>query len=573
MPTPSKFRSLREDALSNSSTRSPSRVRTPNPDGEENGSLDVNFSSIEELLSSKLDSLQNLVHLRDTNVHADKDLKMRNATKGDFKQKTVKDLSHERIQNNITSINQIISSLNKGRNEVSTESREFLTAQLYKIIVSKPIVVFNEENAGTSEFVSESAVENLVYVFTTQNFRTESEFILLYRSIIAILSSNLEEFGGLVDAQLLGTIERYIQDQPNAIITNECKAGLITGYCSLLLVLYSGTSAYGVDAKVNWLFEIAQGYVESSNTLREQIESGDREYSTLLSGNHDKEIISEQESKAITESQIAIASIHGCGSLLTLLPRGEFLNEILNELLPKLVEIVDDEEHLDLSKAATRVISLSYEIYTYDTAEEDIENEDDEFNYNAPYYEQGELTAILQRLSGLGGKKVAKRDRAEVHSIFRETLNTIEVYTNADKRIEIYKKSPDGIELSNTLVSSTHVKLSKSKALPINSWFLYFRLLHLKWCFGFGLHDQLVSNNDIKQILREPPSEYQEKYNFDPNESSIESGGYRSANANSDAEYFADADKKRSNDLRKARINKTTEKLEDLNLLDEKKST
>ena len=52
---------LQEDVKSNSSSRSASRVRTPKVDGEENGSLDVNFQSIEELLTMKLESLQSLL--------------------------------------------------------------------------------------------------------------------------------------------------------------------------------------------------------------------------------------------------------------------------------------------------------------------------------------------------------------------------------------------------------------------------------------------------------------------------------------------------------------------------------
>lgn len=570
MPPSSKIRSLREEALSGSSTRSSSRARTPNPDGEENGSLDVNFQSIEELLANKLEHLQSVLGLSDLLEHENKDKKFINDNKNDHKQQTISELNKSRIQSDLTTINQIIYSLTQSRTDVSSQSRELLLAQLYRLVVTKPIIVFNEEHAGTKEFVSESKVEELIQNLYGRNFRSESEFILLFRSIIGLLSSDLEEFGELVSSQLFSTIEKLIQDQPTASVTNDNKAGLISGYCGLLLILYAGTSAYGIDEKINWLFELAQGYVESALTLKSQLDSGDREYSTLLHQDHDKQLVSEQERQANSEGSIAISAIHGVGVLLTLLPRGDFLNEFLSELVPKLVEILDNEEHIDIAKASGRVIALCYELYTYDT-NDDIENEDEEYNYNAPYYEQASLISICNRLANLSSKKIGKRDRHETHSIFRETLNTIESYTDAKKREEIYKRSPEGIEISHTLISSTHIKLAKSKSLPINSWFLYFRLLHLKWCFGFGLHNQIVSNGDIKQILREPTTEYQDKYNFDPNDSSLESGGYRSIDAKTDSERFAKTDKKRSNDLRKARVNKVTEEMNDLHLFEKTK--
>ncbi|KAM9908916.1 hypothetical protein OXX69_005865, partial [Metschnikowia pulcherrima] len=110
----------------------------------------------------------------------------------------------------------------------------------------------------------------------------------------------------------------------------------------------------------------------------------------------------------------------------------------------------------------------------------------------------------------------------------------------------------------------THVKLSRSKTLSINSWFLYFRLLHLKWCFGFGLHDQLVENPEIKSLLRAPSSKYQQKYSSGDDDLIGDIGFGR--NARSDVERFAKTDKKRANDLKKAREDKIAQDLEELQL-------
>ena len=150
---------LQEDVKSNSSSRSASRVRTPKVDGEENGSLDVNFQSIEELLTMKLESLQSLLEKQSLQ---DESTITGNTDSQDYKQKSISNLNQARIQSGLTTINDIIHSLSMSRTEVSSQSREMLLAQLYKLIVSKPLVVYNEENAGTKNYVSEDKVLELI---------------------------------------------------------------------------------------------------------------------------------------------------------------------------------------------------------------------------------------------------------------------------------------------------------------------------------------------------------------------------------------------------------------------------
>lgn len=561
MSRPISVRALHKDVLSAGSSRSSSRARTPMPDGEENGALDVNFSSIEELLSKKLESLQALLFQGENEEQENRDSMV--ADSQDFRQKNADAMNKARIQSDSTNINDIIVSLLHSRTDVSSLSREMLLAQLYKIIVTKPIVVFNEEHAGTKDYVSEESVLILVKFLTSGDYRSSSEFILLYRSVISLLCSDLEDFGELVSTDFLAHIEKLIVEPPTANINNENKASVITGYCGLLLILYSDTSAFGVDDKVKWLLEFSQGFVHSSINLQKQLDSGDREYSTLLDEKDDKRLVSEQESSLRAEAGIAIAGLHGVAALLTLLPRGDYLNELLNFVATEAVEVIDNDVNIDLAKAGAKLLALCYELYTYDSGEED-EEDDEEFNYNAPYYEQESIIAICSRLANSTAKKVGKKDKKDTNSVFREVVNAIEAYTNAEKREEIYKKSPTGLELLNRSLSSTHVKLSRSKSLSINSWFLYFRLLHLKWCFGFGLHDQLVGNENIRFILKEVSTKYQEKYNNDSDDGFGGAGFGR--NARSDVDRFAKAEKKRDSDLKKARVNKLTEKIEDLDI-------
>lgn len=564
-PTGLAARFLQRDGASNASSRSSSRVRTPNPDGEENGALDVNFHGIEELLSRKLESLQAIILQNELDDAENRDSMVANAQ--DHREKHVSAMNKMRIQSESTTVNEIIDSLGRARSEVSSLSREMLLAQLYKLVVIKPLVVFNEENAGSPDYVSEEKVLELVKLLNLKEYRSSSEFILLFRSIIGLLASDLEDFGEIVSVDFHAKLEALISEPPNASVNEENKAGVISGYCALLIVLYSDNSAFGVDDKVKWLMELAQGYVQSSVTLSNELKTGDREYSTLMDESEDKRLVSEQEANLQAEANIAIAAIHGVAGLLTLLPRGEYLNELLTTLATEFVEIIDNDHNIDIAKAGGRALALCYELYTYEEGGEDEDDADEEFNYNAPYYEQEALLAICSRLAGMTAKKVGKKEKRETATVFSQLSNTIQHYTNPETREAIYKKSLKGIELLQEGVSTTTIKLSRSKTLPINSWFLYFRLLHLKWCFGFGLHDQLVHNPEIRSVLKEPTTKYTDKYGG--NDELILGGDTYGQNALTDAERFSRTEKKRDNDLKKARQTKLTEELEDLGIKDD----
>lgn len=522
--------------------------------------MDVNFLSLEELLSRKLESLQSLMLLNETEDVENRDSMI--ADSQDFRQKNALSLNKARIQSDATTINDIVLSLQHSRSSVSSQSREMLLAQLYKIIVTKPVKVFNDEVADARTYVTEEVVLSLANLLINGEYRSPTEFILLYRSVIALLASDLEDFGEIVSLAFIESLEGLILASTNFYINNENRPSVITGYCGLLLTLYGDNSAFGVDDKVKWLFELAQGYVQSSISLKVQLDTGDREYSTLMYELEDKRLVDEQETRYMVEANVAAAALHGVGVLLTLLQRGEYLNELLSSLATDLVAIIDNDEIVEISKAAAKVLALCYELYTYEDASEEDEEDDAEYNYNAPYYEQEAIISTCTRLANLSSKKVGKKEKKDTNSVFQEVARTIEYYTNPEQREEIYKLSPTGLELLTASVSSTHVKLSRSKSLSINSWFLYFRLLHLKWCFGFGLHDQLVGNPDIKTLLKAPSTKYQQKYNNGDDDTDGGAGFGR--NAVSDVDWFAKTDKKRANDLKKAREVKLTQTLEEL---------
>jgi hypothetical protein len=562
-----------DDVLSNTSSRSQSRVRTPQVDGEENGALDVNFNSIEDILSKRLESLQLLLEKKQkeildeaNNVESNPQL---DGNSHDYIQKMARQMNQSRIQLSYTSINEIIASLEASRNDVSSQSRELLLAQLYRLIVAKPLIVYNQEQVDSNmqeNYIGEDEVARLLKNLTAGEYRSATEFLLLLRSCVALLCSDIDEFGGLISTELMSVLSRLIHDPATAIITNENKSSIISGVTAMLMVLHNGSTSFGLDEKVSSFLEVAEGFAESSIQLSRDLETGDREYSTLINDEQeDKRIVSDSNLKAQSEASVAVAALHGCGCLLTLLGRGDYLNEFVTDITPKLVTLLDNDVNIEISKAAGRVIALCYEVYTYAPDDEDGEEDlDEDYNYNAPFYEQEQLLSIVDRLANLSSHKITKKDKKVTHSIFRDIASTIRVYTDLEKRIEVYKRSPLGVEYINSMMDSSYVKLSKSRTLAINSWFLYLRLIHLKWCFSFGVHSQLVSNESIRDILREPQTDYQAKYGN--NDGVDEFGGYdeyKSANGRPTT-----TEKKRSNQIRKARVNKLTEKLDDLGLVE-----
>ncbi|MCP8717561.1 MAG: IFRD domain-containing protein [Asgard group archaeon] len=551
----------RDGTPSNSSSRAQSVSRTPlrSDDSDyESDAEEQDYIRIEELLREKLSNL----HQQEVELSKEDRI-----SAGDRRQHEALSLNRARIQES-SSINDIISSLEFSRNDVSLQSRELLLAQLYKIIVSKSLVVYNEEHTSTPDYVDEDKVSKLINVFTTGNYRSELEFLYLYRALVALICSDIEEFGVLVSTELLNHIEKLITEPANSIVTNENKAQVISGYVTLTLVLHSGASSFGIEDRVAMLMEIGEGYTASATTLKKEVESGDREHSTFITDkNLDKKLINEANSKVNAEASVAVAAIHGVGCLLTLLPQGAFLNEIVEDLMFKLVPLLDNDEDRDIAKAAGRTIGVIYELYDYRQNDDEVndENYDEDYNVNSPYYEQESLLAILTRLLNLSSKKVAKKDKKDISSVFRNISNTIHAYTNPKDREQIYKRTPDGLELLETTTDLIYIKLSKYRSLKINSWFLYFRLKQLRWCFSFGLHNQLVSNESIRDVLKEPENEFHYGTQNEIDESLLDDDNSEFLHEYMDQKHSND-EKTRNAKRKKDRMVKIGEQLEELNL-------
>jgi hypothetical protein len=552
-PRKTYLRKFRDDATgSASSSRAPSASRTPIPaDDSDDEFIEQDFQRIEDLLNQKLLSLQQT-------VEANVDKSIDKTGHRDRKQHDIIALNRARIQES-SSIPEIIASLQLPRTEVSTTSRELLLAQLYKLIVSKPIIIVNEENIGTVNYIDEENVQKLINLFTNHEYRTETEFLYLFRSIIALIASNIEDFGGFITSDFLELIATLIQEPATSTITNSNKANLVIGYTSITLILQDGSGYFGVDDKIKWLIDLAEGYSKSAHLLKDQLASGDREYSTKIEDKDmDKVLINEAQQKVDDEALVCVYILQGIASLLTLLPKGEYLNEICEDLMIKLVTLVDDEVN-EISKATARTIAVIYELYDYDiNSDEETDGDNSEFNSNAPYYEQEYLFSIFDRLAKLSSKRISKKEKKEVHSVFRSVGNTLEAYADRESREAIQKKTEEGIEILKSIMDSTYIKLSKYRSLPINSWHLYARLRQLKWCFSFGLHSQLVCNDSIKDILNEQDDLLSA---YDIEDSKLNDPAYSNLVGEAFDKLNTSKEKKRAAKIKKDRANKLNEQM------------
>ncbi|KAA8902643.1 hypothetical protein DIURU_002752 [Diutina rugosa] len=523
-------------------------------DDSDDEAVEADFNRIQDLLRKRLESLQMTVE-NDKGVEKTLD---NNMNKNDRKQYEAEKLNKARIKSEATSPNEIINSLQQSRTDVSTTSREILLAHLYQVLVSKSVVVWNEEHMDTSGYVSDVEVEKLIKVLLDGDYRTDVELYYLVRSVVALIVSDIDEFGTFVNPQLLQTFQKLVTEGSGSVVTAENKATIVNGLVNMTLVLHHGSSNFGLDDTAKWLMDLAEGFATSAFNLRSQLSSGDREYSTLITDKHsDDKLVSEAVLKVNGESAVAVAALHGLATVLTLLSRGEYLNELVEDFMLKLVPLVDNDADAEIAKAAARVVAVIYEVYTYG---EDDDADDDEYNTNAPYYEQEQLFAIFDRLANLSTKKVSKKDRKSVHSVFRNILNSMKAYTNPVTRAELSKRSPEGMEIINASFPNVTLRLSKYKSWPIDTWGMYSRLRSLKWCFSFGLHHQLVASESLRDILKDDVSHHR---HLEIDESRLDDAGYTDLVDDALSKMNEMNDKQRAEKRRRDRDNKFHENMGD----------
>lgn len=534
------------------------QLRTPLRDADsDDEEVEADFNRIQELLRQRLESLQLTVETDKNNEKT----KESNNNKNDRKQHDMEKLNKQRIKSEATTPNEIILSLGQSRTEVLTVLREILLAHFYQMVVQKLIIVWNDEHIDTKEYVGEVQVEQFIKVFTDGDYRTDVEFYYLVRSLVALLVSDIDEFGMFITPGLLGTFQHLVQEGSSLVVTLANKATLINGLSIMTLALHHGLSNFGVDVCAKWLMDSAEGFATSAFNMSQELALGDREYLTIITDkDSDKKLVLEAVLKVQEEASVAVAALQGLATMLTLLTPGEYLNELVEELMFKLVPLVDNESDMEISKAAARVMAVIYEVYLYEDDNED--DDDEEFNANSPYYEQEQLFSILDRLASILTKKISKKDKKEGRLVFRNVVNSMRALVDTEKRKAVYSHLEEGAEITANCFPNITLRLSKYRQWPIDTWGLYLRLRQLRWCFSFGLHNQLVALELLRDLLKQDTDR---RSQLDIDHLRLDEAGYTDLVDDAMDKVNTLNDKKRTAKRKKDREEKFHEKMGDHN--------
>ncbi|ODV93515.1 hypothetical protein PACTADRAFT_77826 [Pachysolen tannophilus NRRL Y-2460] len=420
------------------------------------------------------------------------------------------------------SISEILTSLDLPRTTVSTSSREALLAQLFHLIISKPL------KALDVQYVTEFNTEQLINFYN--NSRSLNESLLALRTLTTFVCSDIDEVSSLILSELIPSLKRQIslvdEIEPNL------RSNLILSFSSLLMCIIDGSGAYGMDEHIEFLFELIEGLLISENY---------------------------QE-----ETDVFVSALYAIGLLLTLIyNNGEnnttALNELIEDNLPRLVDNnFLENPNINISKATGKLIALMYELYDYHDYEIEDEEDEDYNNTYSPYYDASKIIVVLKSLSTISSKKLSKKTKKESHSIFRDILKTVESYSESkESRLELTK---DPIVL-------THSKLSKSRSISVKSWYSYFRLFHLRWLFGAHLHDQLNCNSELSNLIRPPQKNKFDKFSVDADyqeTEEVENEGYADNGAKRKIK-----DKKKTIQINNSRMEKFRREFGDVNVRDE----
>ncbi len=440
-----------------SKTTSRSASRGPGSDDQDHDGLlsDINFGNLDEIISLRLNTLLN---------------------DDDNNSSSAKDGSKDTVRLKLNSIPEIIKTLQKSRNEVSSNDRELLLNQLYNLIIRKPTL-----DSEYDDYEYEQDLLNLLKVFQSAK---SNELVLADRAITAFIISNIDEAGAVYSEDklmnILSLLEKKIADTN---IPTSSRQYLIYSYTSLALVIYDESSGYGVDEMFEFLLETLLGLAAD---IGENI-------------------------------SLITALVYGLGALLTVLVEHSNLNELIENMVDSTVDLLTDCDYLEVTKPMAMLFGLAYEIYNYDdelgeTLDDDFDPLDDALPFTNTY----QLTTRLEELIKSSSKKLSKKDKKEGRSLFRDVLTTINFYS--DKEARLNKLSSKKLNVEDDYASQdelvlSHIKLSKSRSLAVKSWFAFFRLIQLKWVFSSGIHTQLANNSRLSKIIRDKPTgDYANKF-------------------------------------------------------------
>lgn len=336
----------------------------------------------------------------------------------------------------IYNVSDIIDALNKPRNRINTDARNYLLQQAQKIVTHRPHAIE----------VSEEDMEQLIEFIKSS--RSEIETILAIQLATSYAGTDSDEVGVQVMDELIPLLFGKIFND-NESTSVRCNA--MRAYFALLLFMFDGSDCYSLADTINDFLELIEGYQTTSTDA---------------------------------DSDIVADTINGLGVVFSLLYKsGHDLDETIEDTIPRLLPFLGSDYSQKVHKSTAILLGLLYEIYDYSDGQE-------------PYYDEDEVKGLLKGLSRESAKKTGKSNRKETQSVYRSVLKTIEQHEDTDD------------EESQSAISK--LPLSKSKQLPIYTWFEYARLIALKYAFGTELSSHYLDSSETRSLLAGPGKEFQD---------------------------------------------------------------
>ena len=376
-----------------------------------------------------------------------------------------------------TSYQENFETLLKDRRSSSLEQRQEALERIINHLVSKYDV----------SLYSHGDIETLNKAITTG--RSAVEMTRAARALVIMALLDIEDSCEFITSTTLGVMEPIISDEDQDPAIRSC---LVTCYSLLMYYINLGNSGFGLEPKIEMLLNIA---TETSSS----------------------------------DSIVSCAALLGIG-LLTSVTASR--NAVIEETLPSIIELLKDNDP-DVRKTAGKNIALMYELYDFSYQEDGTTDEDEYsgFKYGIDTVDTGDLIYDLKELIAESAKSIARKTKSELRSVFRKVLCTIEVrLVPLDALREDELKDLTDNEVAAEAIS--HLRLSKTKAIPIDTWNQLNLSSILKWLYADGLHTHVANNPLISESISNAGSEHLDRskgnsgnakssgdISFDPNES------------------------------------------------------
>lgn len=305
-------------------------------------------------------------------------------------------------------------------------------------------------------------IETLENAFSTG--RTQQEIALALKALTLLAALNIDESTEFIQSKVLSAAFKVFSDEDRDPIF---RASVVTSYGLLQTFINTGSQGFGLEDKVTALLDIAN----SSSTSPDQY-------------------------------VLTCSALMALGLILSAI---RARNNLIEQILPEITELIKSSNG-EVINTTGKIISLLYELYDFsDQFDEKTEfSESDQgfggYRFEIPTVDNKDLIYEIGGMVDTSSSHLSKNIKQEQRSIFRKVLAFLEV------RLQLIDPSKAQTEEGRLLAideSIAHIRLSRAKALPINTWGQLVLSGSLKWLYENSLSSHLANNPLIVDLIKE----------------------------------------------------------------------